>query len=493
MSTNNNSELTYQIKPLSYKDLLDNITTPPMPTIETFDNTTVNPPSKSGPIKESNIDLPLIKTELINPLIPEKIAQITNQMDDFKSTSVDKETKKDFKFNFASNWVKLILGLIGSVIVGLMVFGYFNVLIPNIEQDSLKLSNQSALIVSKTSPFFVNINGKNILSYESQGVNIIDLGKLEGNNNFNIGGVLNWGPININAGNTKTYSIKRDFIGISLKTPINKYFEDSNPILDLEFTKDETGYQVFINNINSTENEKCLPDSSSKVKCKFEFAGLSKRPLVITLKDNAGNTSEVFNDTIELVPQSKFDCNKAKIEVDGKIECISNFDGKVKYNNQELTVTRNNILYIDQILDDGLQKLNFTITTNQGIVKTYTQEYQVNKQLLSVMFNSSIDEKYSSNSRPLIILNANATTDATLDFNESYVENANSGLRKPFKLLNITNIKQGEKTVILADQFDDTIKNNLNLKLKFRNSIGRAANYSCARESSQKEFKCIAY
>lgn len=491
MSTNNNSELTYQIKPLSYKDLLDNLPTPPMPTIETFDNTTVNPPSKTGPLTEPNVDLPIIKTELINPLIPEKVAQIQNQMDDLKSTQINK--KSLITFNFASNWLKIILSLIGISIALLLVFGYFNVIVPTIDQDNLKLSNQNAIITSKVSPFFVNINGKNILSYESQGSNIVDLGKLEGNSNFNLGGVLNWGPININAGNTKTYTIKRDYTGISLKTPINKFYEDSNTIIDLEFNKEEPGYQVFLNNTNSTENEKCLPDSSSKVKCKFEFAGQLKRPLIVTIKDNAGNTSEVFNDTIELVPQSRFECNKAKIELDGKIECMANFDGKVRYNSQDLTVIKNSTLYIDQILDDGLQKLSFTTTTNQGISKTYTQEYQVNKQSLSIMFNSTIDEKYSSNSRPLIILTATATTDASLDFNESFIENTVTGLRKPFKLLNLNSIKQNDKTVIIADQFNEESKNNLTLKLKFKNQAGRTVNYNCSREFNQKEFKCISY
>jgi hypothetical protein len=488
MTNPTNTDTPFKFKPLSYKDLLENNQSKEdieKTTVEETDTITVNPPSKSGPLPE----LPIIKTELINPLIPEKIAQIQDQITDFNK----KDTITKSKFNFATNWVKFVLGAIVLSILVLLTFAYFNVAIPNIDQDALKLSNQDAIITSKNSPFFVNVNGKNKLSYESKGINIVELGKLEGENNINIGSVLSWGPININSGNTKTFKLKRDYTGIFLKNNINKFYEDTNPIIDLELNKEETNFEVSINNVNSTENEKCKADSATLIKCSFEFAGQIKRPLIISIKDNAGNISEVFNDTVELVPVSKFECNKSIIELDGKIECISNFDGKVKYNNTDYNLTKNNKLFIDQILDDGPQKLNFVTTTSQGIIKSYSQEYQVNKQLLSVMFNSTVDEKYGTPTRPLILLTAISSTDASLDFNESYVENTATGFRKPFKLLNVNSIKKSEKLTIIADQYDEDLKNNLNLKLKFRNTSGRIANYSCTREFNQKEFKCISY
>jgi hypothetical protein len=450
----------------------------------------VNPIKISQEDNKINLEDHKVNTEVENLEIKEKINDSKNLIEDINTLEVK---KSKFKIEKKLKLILIISSLISMLI--LLVLGiYYNLPISETRELNNSKLNEDIILVSDKE-FYVDYNNSQYLSVKNNNQNTVNLGKIEGNNHVFYGSITNIGPLIIKSGNKKKLNINKDYTPITVINKPNKFYEDQKANMFLEFSKIEEDVSVYIDNQIVLEPKKesniCNIKDKKILNCIIDFKDQNKKSVKIELMDNSGNRSEVFNDTIELVSQSNIDCDKSKIENDGILECKTNFDGKVKDDGKEYQVKKDFPFKIEKTFDDGQSKIDIEITNNYGITKIISNQYNINKNILEVNLQSVADEKYGSTERPLIVLSATSTTNSTLDSSESYIENTDFKTKKIFKAVQVTTLNKNEKVSLLSETYDESMKNNLTLKLKFKNQANRIANYTCIRNSNEKEFKCV--
>ncbi len=407
-----------------------------------------------------------------------------------KEYSKPKELDKTiFKFNI------IFLGILIILVVGSLLFSagvLYSIKAPDINAESLVLSNEDAILKSKK-PFYIKLNNKTIHSIESNNLHNINLGKLEGKNKVIVGGINKLGWITVEGLITKANEINRDYTPIEIVSEIKKYYEPSNTTFSIQLTKPETNFKVMMNNqeyfSSSNPNENCNFQEPN-LNCKINFESANTKQVKIELIDQVGNKSTVIDTKLELLNNSTLNCNKSEIEKDGLIKCNPNFEGEAIINDTLIPVKAGIQFEYPKTLPDGKQVIKYTIKTNKSITKNYQEEYTVDKQLLELKFNTVVDETKGSAQKPLITLQVTSTTDTTLNSSGSYIEIVN----KSKKLINykINNQFQANQNgVISSEIYDDSKGENTVYILKFTNNAGRVTNFKCIRNYNVKEFECI--
>jgi hypothetical protein len=444
----------------------------------------INTQEKIEEIKE------IIDTNELSNDVSSNLDEPNNKEEILKAFDYSIPKKKKLYFSVLKK--QYILPLVSLIVITTVgIAAIYSIQAPAIAADSLKPSNQDGILKSKK-PFYTILNGVNTHSQEVNGDYIVNIGKVEGDNKVKIGGLAKIGPVTIESLSTQQYNILRDYTPISINTPINKYYESKDAVINIDIPTTETDYSLFLNNTlyfeSNNPNSNCSIINKS-LNCNVSFGTDNSKPIKLELVDKVGNKSTIFENNIELVKTSTVKCDKKQIETEGKLKCVPDYDGEVSIKGVNIQVKNGVEFEYPEVLNDGQQKLEFKIVTSKGIKKEISEDYTVNKQLLDIKFSTVIDDKNGSQTKPLIILQAVSSTDSQLSYIGSYSENS-SKQRKSITYGINTQYKSNEKEIVSSEVYDEEKKENLTYRLKFSNQAGRTLTYSCIRNFNDKEFKC---
>jgi CxxC motif-containing protein len=391
--------------------------------------------------------------------------------------------------NLTKNKLIFIPVLMGLV----LILALYNTKMPFIELEPLKLSNQDIVLKSKNHQFFAKIN-KSFQSQPIQGVNTVNLGKIEGDNKIVVGGILDLGIIKLNGLNTKEFNVKRDYSPIDYKTDIAKYYDTLKPTVKFKFVNEEKDFRLFINNelvYGGDQKETNCELVIDSLGCKVDFGPDKKKNLEFKIIDKAGNINISDIQTIEYIDAIDFNCDKKYIENEGKIKCISNTDGILKFKEVDYVLNKDKEFVIPMVLDDGKTNIELSFVSSLSFKKDIVIEADINKQNNILEFKTNIIENLNGTKGQIITLNAVAGNDATLDLSQSYYLNPLNGNRFPLKKnLNFEVFKK-ESTTIFSDLYaNNTDKLNTIIKVKMSNKAGINSYYQCTKEFNQLEFNC---
>jgi hypothetical protein len=383
-------------------------------------------------------------------------------------------------------FIPILLGLI-------LLLALYNTKMPFIDLEPLKLSNQDIVLKSKNHQFFAKIN-KPFQSQSVEGVNTVNLGKIEGDNKVIVGGILDLGIVKLNGLNTKEFNVKRDYSPIDYKTDIAKYYDTLKPIIKFKFIKEEKDFKLFINNelqYGGDQKEPKCDLSGDNLACKVDFGADKKKNLEFKIIDKAGNINISDVQSIEYVDAIDFNCDRKYLESEGKIKCTSNTDGILKFKEVDYILNKDKEFVIPMVLDDGKTNIELSFVSSLSFKKDIVIEADINKQNNILEFKTNVIENLNGTKGQIITLNAVAGNDATLDLSQSYYLNPLNGNRFPLKKnLNFEVFKK-ESTTIFSDLYaNSTDKFNTIIKVKMSNKAGISTYYQCTKEFNQLEFNC---
>lgn len=386
------------------------------------------------------------------------------------------------------------LVIIIPLVLGLMLLiALYNTKMPFVDLETLKLSNQDIILKSKNHQFYAKID-KNFQSQLVEGVSTINLGKVEGDNKITVGGILDLGFIKLNGLNNKEFSVKRDYSPIDYKTDIAKYYDTTKPSIKFKLNSEEKDFRFFINNElvygPDIKESKCNM-IDYKLTCTIDFGSDKKKDLEFKIIDKAGNINISDKQTIEYVDAINFNCDKTYLINEGKIKCSSNTDGNLKYKDIDYAITKDQQLIIPETQDDGMSKIELTLTSNLSFKKDVVLEHDINKQNNILEFKTNVIENLNGTKGQIITLNAVSGNDATLDLSQSYYINPQNYNRFSLKKnLNFEVFKK-ESTTIFSDLYaNNSDKLNTVIKIKMGNKAGIVTYYQCSKEFNQLEFSC---
>ncbi|MGL4758885.1 MAG: hypothetical protein ACRCXZ_06090 [Patescibacteria group bacterium] len=433
-----------------------------------------------------------------NKIIKEKVIESKKLIHDLENEAISEKPKSNIFKNFSTPKLKKVvigIGIGAFLLMPLLVLISYLYTIPSPEllKESFDLTSKDGLLVA-SKPFYASIKGQNTYSQFKNDRYSINLGRVEEKNEILIGGWSKLGPLTFDGLNKRKYVLEKDYTPIGLSSEIKKFYDDKIAKIQFNLKSEEKDFKIYLNNElffnTASPNQKCTY-TKSLVECSLEFQNNETiKNIKFDLEDNSGNKSNVFDSTIELVKAVTLECNEKLIKDEGKIVCMPNFDGEVTIKDQKIPVKTGIQFEVPSILNDGKQQIDINIISNKFINKKISYEVEVNKQLLDIEFNTVVDDKNSSSSKPLIILQGTTSTNANLVYTGSYVEDKN--LAKTFINSGITTqFDQKQKTIVVTSVYDEEKKENYTYKFRFTNTAGRIVNYSCIRNFNSKEFKCI--
>jgi hypothetical protein len=415
-----------------------------------------------------------------------------------KNQNIQKQNLKvgPFLTNFP-NFLKPTLALLTPI---MLLFSIMIILLGiiwypsniNIDDQSLKQTSETTELTSQN-PFYIYLNNVKYISYNNNGKNAIKLGKIDGINNIKYGNMYQLGPIGIESWNNKILKLERDYNPVEIDGTLSKFYETKDARLKLRIKNNEKKFKVIMNNsqvFEEGQQSDICSYNNGELDCIIQFGDTISKYIKLEIKDNNNNNAIIFDGNLELIKPSTLICNKKQIESEGKINCTPNFDGNVKIKDKNISVRNSVSFEYPEVLDDGQQKVTYTIQTLKDIKKDIIEEYTVNKQILDVQFKTVIDTTVNSTDKPLIILQATPSTDSTLAYSGSFIEDVESSSKKIIVNGLTTQFSANQKGVISSEIYNTDIKNNITYKLKFTNKAGRTSNYSCIRNYNQKEFVC---
>jgi hypothetical protein len=375
----------------------------------------------------------------------------------------------------------------------IFILALYNTKMPFVELEPLKLSNQDIVLKSKNHQFFAKIN-KSFQSQNIEGVYTVNLGKIEGDNKVIVGGILDLGFIKLNGLNTKEFNVKRDYSPVDYKTDLAKYYDTLKPTIKFKFLGEEKDFKLFINNEllygGDLKDPKCDLVGES-LACKIDFGSEKSKDLEFKIIDKAGNINISDKQTIEFVNAIDFNCDKKYLEIEGKIKCISNTEGILKYKEVDYVLNKDKEFVIPMVLDDGKTNIELSFVSALSFKKDIVIEAEINKQNNILEFKTNVIENLNGTKGQIITLNAVAGNDATLDLSQSYYLNPINGSRFSLKKnLNFEVFKK-ESTTIFSDLYaNNSDKLNTIIRIKMSNKVGINTYYQCTKEFNQLEFSC---
>jgi hypothetical protein len=308
------------------------------------------------------------------------------------------------KFNFVTtkkeNKNKLFLFLIPFVIIITSIIGfsvYSNGIIdsPEIIVPTQTISNEPVAIVSKSKPFYVKIaNVVTNATYIDKNW-IVDLGKIQGTTQVQVGGMIDFGFTKMISNNTKTYIFERDYIAPKTTTDLKSKYDGRDVKYSITLEKAEDNFtirdnQIIIYDKNSSNNNcKIDKDNQLKLNCSMTIEEGKTDSHQVIITDQYGNSSIVGEGVIQLVEANNFDCDPLIIADEGKIKCKGNKDAQVTIAGITQAYKASTDFEASTVLDNGSKKVDITVVDKDDLTKNLAYDVVVDKDKLRVDLSST--------------------------------------------------------------------------------------------------------
>jgi hypothetical protein len=361
----------------------------------------------------------------------------------FDFTKTKKENKKQF-FLFLIPVVIIITSIIGFSV-------YSNGIVdsPEIIVPTQTISNEPVAIVSKAKPFYVKVANDVIHAKYIDKNWIVDLGKIQGTTQVQVGGMIDFGFTKLVSNNTKTYTFERDYIAPKTTTDLKSKYDVRDVKYSIILDKPEDNFSIRDNQIiifeTNSKNNNCKIDKDNQLKLNcsmtIEEGKIDSHQIIIT--DQYGNSSIVGEGTIQLVEANNFDCNQSIIVDEGKIKCKGNKDARVTIAGITQDYKASTEFEASTLLDNGSKKIDINVVDKDELVKNLTYDVVVDKDRLRVDLSST---KFQNSNSAGKIVRANSNKNVTVSL---------SGNSKS------TNKKTGKTTFSSFNYNDVIITNNI--------------------------------
>jgi hypothetical protein len=308
------------------------------------------------------------------------------------------------KFNFAKtkqdNKKQFFLFLIPIVIIitsfiGFSVYSNGIVESPEILVPTAKISNEPVVIVSKSKPFFVKLNNEVIHSQLKDKNWTVDLGKIQGTTNVQVGGMIDFGFTKLVSNTTKSYTFERDYIAPKTTTDLKSKYEVRDVKYSITLEAPEDNYivrdnQAIIYDKNLPNNNcKIEKENPLKLNCSMTLEPGKADVHQVIITDQYGNSSTIGDGIIQVVDVNNFDCNKDVIADEGKIKCKGNKDSRVTIAGITQDYKASTDFEAQTVLDNGSKQFDIKIVDKDDITKSLNYDVVVDKDKLRVDLSST--------------------------------------------------------------------------------------------------------
>ena len=282
-----------------------------------------------------------------------------------------------------------IIFLLSIVILGGIAFTTASYASPMVSINTeAKLSNEPVSFSVKGTPFFVKYNNKTEYSKLVNGVYTINLGNIEGENQFAIGSYFDLGITKIHGNKTKLLTLKRDYTAPKATLSIDPIY--SSKVIEYKINVDQAEKDFAITNGEETifntdgSAKKCTTKEKNILNCTLDFGDKKETILDLKIVDTLGNSAQLSKDTIKLVEPNIFECNKDFVENEGKLSCKSSKASNITYNGKTIDMPANVDTIINDNIENGTQKIEIKIIDSDKLKSEFNTEYSVDKDKLTI-------------------------------------------------------------------------------------------------------------
>ncbi|MGL4757874.1 MAG: hypothetical protein ACRCXZ_00930 [Patescibacteria group bacterium] len=239
--------------------------------------------------------------------------------------------------------------------------------------------------------FWVEVNGNKTYSRTVDNYQRVNLGKINGKNNFKFGGYIDFLGIKFESKNSYTKSLERDFESLDTSVDIPRYFYPDNT------NKNYTVKFETIEDVRLFEGDRLVYDSNNDLKictkpmtsqrslilvCPITFVNDSAK-ISLYAQDKAGNKILIASDKlVNVVPKSEVKCDFA--EVNGKIGLKCGANKKLKVTNpknyQKYNFEIAQVQFIEYNFENGKNRIILELEDEYGMKNTFEQVINVMKQ-----------------------------------------------------------------------------------------------------------------